>query len=46
VSTVRSGAIGAGGHRIELPVRNLQVGCYFVRLQRDGRTEVARLIVR
>jgi len=46
VRTVRSGPLAAGPQRIELPVRALQAGCYFVRLQRDGRTEVARFTVR
>ncbi len=46
VQQVYSGNVATGTQRIELPMRALQAGCYFVRLQQDGKQEVARFVVR
>lgn len=46
VQRVHSGNMAVGTQRVELPVRSLQAGLYFIRLQQSGRQEVGRFVVR
>ncbi len=45
VAVVRNGPIGAGDHRIELPIGGLSSGIYFVRLESVGSTEAVKFVV-
>jgi Secretion system C-terminal sorting domain len=46
VQKVRTGNLPAGTQRIELPLRELNAGIYFIRLQQGAMQEVGRFVVR
>ncbi|MBP7408266.1 MAG: T9SS type A sorting domain-containing protein [Flavobacteriales bacterium] len=46
VHRVHSGSMAVGMQRLDLPVRALQAGLYFIRLQQGGMQEVGRFVVR
>ncbi len=46
VQRIHSASMAAGPQRLELPVRSLRPGIYFIRLQQNGAQEVGRFVVR
>ena len=46
VQKVRTANLSVGTQRIELPVRDLNPGIYFLRLQQGAMQEVGRFVVR
>lgn len=46
VQRVHRGSMAVGTQRVDLPLRTLQAGLYFIRLQQNGLQEVGRFVVR
>ncbi len=46
VEVLHDGTLAAGPHRMQLPIGDLNSGIYFIRMHRDGLSEVIRFVVK